>query len=222
MSLAYRHGCHRRGHHDQHRRVGSTSTAVDWSPGACGYVSEIVTPCRFPFAFLYRLLRFSFRLPAFLGGGFRFSVISLWRYTSPALLLASLNNAFSPCVLSPFLRCCCWLTTFYFFFCSFPFSMSIWTSFFHLVVFLWVICRLLGFGFCCDSFRIIYTLSIYLDTYVRWSHLLFFVWGTQLVSVIAVCTYYLLFLLVFPPEVIFRSSVMGACPVTTDCIVAMS
>ena len=27
---------------------------------------------------------------------------------------------------------------------------------------------------------------------------------------------------VFPPEVIFRSRVIGACPVTTDCIVAMS
>ena len=26
----------------------------------------------------------------------------------------------------------------------------------------------------------------------------------------------------FPPEVIFRSRVIGACPVTTDCIVAMS
>ena len=26
----------------------------------------------------------------------------------------------------------------------------------------------------------------------------------------------------FPPEVVFRSRVVGACPVTTDCIVAMS
>ena len=26
----------------------------------------------------------------------------------------------------------------------------------------------------------------------------------------------------FPPEVIFRSRVIGACPATTDCIVAMS
>ena len=26
----------------------------------------------------------------------------------------------------------------------------------------------------------------------------------------------------FPPEVIFRSRAIGACPVTTDCIVAMS
>ena len=26
----------------------------------------------------------------------------------------------------------------------------------------------------------------------------------------------------FPPEVIFRSRVIGACPVTTDCIVAIS
>ena len=26
----------------------------------------------------------------------------------------------------------------------------------------------------------------------------------------------------YPPEVIFRPRVIGACPVTTDCIVAMS
>ena len=38
------------------------------------------------------------------------------------------------------------------------------------------------------------------------------------------CVYYLLFLFVFLPEAIFlfRSRVIGACPVTTGCIVAMS
>ena len=34
------------------------------------------------------------------------------------------------------------------------------------------------------------------------------------------CAYYLLFSTFFPPEVIFRSRVIGACPVTTDFIVA--
>ena len=33
--------------------------------------------------------------------------------------------------------------------------------------------------------------------------------------------YYLLFF-VFPPDLIFRSRVIGTCPVTTNCIVAMS
>ena len=36
------------------------------------------------------------------------------------------------------------------------------------------------------------------------------------------CVYYLLFFICFPPEVIFRSRVIGAYPVTTDCIVAMT
>ena len=38
------------------------------------------------------------------------------------------------------------------------------------------------------------------------------------------CTWYYLdsVLICFPPEVIFRFRVIGACPVTRDCIVAMS
>ena len=39
------------------------------------------------------------------------------------------------------------------------------------------------------------------------------------------CVLYSVFIyygICFPPEVIFRSRVVGACPVTTDCIVAMS
>ena len=36
------------------------------------------------------------------------------------------------------------------------------------------------------------------------------------------CVYYLLFFSFFPPEVVLRSGATGACPVTTDCIVAMS
>ena len=86
---------------------------------------------------------------------------------------------------------------------------------FHPVFFLWVlVCCLLGFGFCCDSFIIWYNiiLSMYFDTNVGWSHLLYFVWDIRLVSVI-VCIIFC-FLLVFPPEVIFRSRVLGACPVS--------
>ena len=69
--------------------------------------------------FLYRLLRLSFRFPAFLGGGFCCSVISSRRYT-PRALLASLKYAYFSCVLS---------LVFFRLFSSFPFSISIWTSF---------------------------------------------------------------------------------------------
>ena len=50
-------------------------------------------------------------------------------------------------------------------------------------------------------------------TFLFWSEVqytIFFSYG--------VYAYYLCFF-VFPPEVIFRSRVVGACPVTTDCIV---
>ena len=60
-----------------------------------------------------------------------------------------------------------------------------------------------------------------LEPYVRQSHL-FFVWGGRFASVI-VCNIFCFLLrsICFPPEEMFRSRVTGACPVTTDCIVAM-
>ena len=49
-----------------------------------------------------------------------------------------------------------------------------------------------------------------------------FVCGIRFVSVIYLCVLSSV-LFCFPPEVIFRSRVIiGACPVSTDCIVAMS
>ena len=87
----------------------------------------------FSVCFLYRLLRFYFRIPAFLGGGFCYSVISSRRYTPPALL-ASLKYACFPlayCLLA-FLM----LTYLYFCFSSFPFSISIWTAFVSSCLFL--------------------------------------------------------------------------------------
>ena len=79
----------------------------------------------FAVRFLYRLLRFYFCFPAFLGGVF----CLLFRLGArpPPALLASLKYAYSPCVLSFFLRCWCWLI--YFFFSPFPFSISNGTSF---------------------------------------------------------------------------------------------
>ena len=96
-------------------------------------------PFVLPFSvlFLYRLLRFYFRFPAFLGGGFCRSVILSRRYTPPALL-ASVKYAYSPCVLSSvfFLSCVADVDlSSFFFFSSFPFSISIWTSFVFILYF---------------------------------------------------------------------------------------
>ena len=57
--------------------------------------------------FIITFVAFLFASLLFLGGGFCYSVISSRRYTPPALI-ASLNYAYSPCVLSSFffLLCC--------------------------------------------------------------------------------------------------------------------
>ena len=91
----------------------------------------------FSVCFLYRLLRIYFRFSAFLRGGFCYSAISSRRYTPPALV-ASLKYAYSPCVLSSvfFLSCVADVDlSSFFFFSSFPFSISIWTSFVFILYF---------------------------------------------------------------------------------------
>ena len=90
----------------------------------------VLSFCRFPFVscILYRLLRFSLRFPALLGGGFGFSVIVLLfspRCYTPPALLASLEYAYSPYVLSPFLRSCFLLVLILFLFSSFPFFFDL-------------------------------------------------------------------------------------------------
>ena len=61
---------------------------------------------------------------------------------------------------------------------------------FYPLLFLWVICCLLGFGFCCDSFRIWYVYIIYSLI----SHFFkIFVWGIWFVSVI-VCIIFCFYL----------------------------
>ena len=83
---------------------------------------------------------------------------------------------------------------------------------FHPLFFLWVLCCLLGFGFCCDSFTIWYV-SWYVRTPISPLYFLSDVYDLfQLLCVpssVFIC---------FPPEVIFRSRVIGVRPVTTDCI----
>ena len=66
-----------------------------------------------------------------------------------------------------------------------------------------------------------YTRYIYmcLDTYVRWSHIFIFLWGIRFFQLLCVLSSVFI---CFPPEIILHSRVIGACPVTTDCIVAMT
>ena len=103
-------------------------------------VLRVLLPCSFfvRFALSLRLVVFHsflvslsslflfFRFPAFLGGGFCYSVVSSRRYT-PSALLASLKYEYSPFVLS--LLALLMLTYFLFFvlFSSFPVSISVWT-----------------------------------------------------------------------------------------------
>ena len=86
----------------------------------------------------------------------------------PPAPLASLKYAYSPFVLSSFLR-------FWFFFSSFPFTISIWTSFVSSWLFL------MGARMCAVSSvsvsaatRLAYKYeydTYYVSWYVRWSHL---------------------------------------------------
>ena len=79
--------------------------------------------------------------------------------------------------------------------------------------------------------RLAYDTCMYLDRYVRTPISPFFFclevcelsFSSQVCDLFQLlCIILILFFICFPPEVIFRSRVTGACPVTTDCIVAMS
>ena len=122
----------------------------------------------------------------------------------------------------PILACCllsCVLDVHYYYFSSLPsLFRSIWKSFVSSCLFLVGIMLSPRFRF---LLRLVeHMICILIRIYVRWSHVfIFLVWGIRFVSVI-VCINSRFSC--FPPEVIFRSRVIGACPVTTDCIVAMS
>ena len=60
----------------------------------------------------------------------------------------------------------CWLIFFLFVFSSSPFLFRFGHCF-RPVFSLWVLCCLLGFGFCCDSFCILYIIHICVSWYVR-------------------------------------------------------
>ena len=163
--------------------------------------SPCLIPCSFfvrfcPFVlsfsvwYLYRLLRFYFRFPAFLGDGFCYSVVSSRRYTPPRSLRAwSMRIPLAFCLLSSFSRWWCWLI-FTFFFSSFHFSISSWTSFVFILYFSCGYCAVSSVSVSAAT-RLAY--DMYLNTYVRWSHLFIFVWGIRFVSVV-VCVIFCFFL----------------------------
>ena len=165
--------------------------------------------------FLYRL-RFFVSLPCF---PWR-RILLLCYFVSvlhPPSLLASLKYAYSPCVLSSFLRSCfvyiCHFSSLPFFFFRFRF----WTSF----------CFILSFSCGCYAVssvsvsaatRLAYMICILIRTLIPFY---FSCAGyTICLSDTYVCIIFCFSC--FPPEVIFRFRVDGACPVTTDCIVAIS
>ena len=98
------------------------------------------------------------------------SVILLFRLGAtppPRSLRASSMRIPLACYLLSLLRCWCWLIFFFLLFLPiFDFDLAIVC--FHPVFFLWVLCCLLGLGFCCDSFSIWYIymcyICVYLDT----------------------------------------------------------
>ena len=122
------------------------------------------------------------------------------------------------------------MLTFFFLLLFLPFFRFVRFRFghrlFHPVFFLWVLCCLLGFGFCCDSLRMVCTSKYVFWILIRAYADLTFLFLSEAYA--CVCFRYMAciifcFLFIFPPEVIFRSRVIWACPVTTDCIVvAMS
>ena len=114
----------------------------------------------------FKYTRYStFRFPAFLGGGFCYSVISSRRYTPPALLASlkyrlSMRIPLACCLLSCVLDDD--LVLFFLLFLSF-FEFYLDMVCFILSFFLRVPCCLLGFG--SAATRLVY--DMYLDTFVR-------------------------------------------------------
>ena len=116
-----------------------------------------------------------------------------------------------------FLRSCVLgCLVFLFLFSSFPFSVSIWTS---------IVCFILS---CSCRYYAISSVSVSAVTRLARHSLLYntlispFLFLSEVYDLFQLlCVLYLLFYL-FPPEVIFRCRVVGACLVTTDCILVMS
>ena len=123
------------------------------------FMSSSVFPVLFPFSSCrfsvccIAFVAFLFTFPAFLGGGFCYSVISSRRYVHPPRAPCEPEVCVVPLCAVFFLA---FLLSILFIYCLlfFPFfRFRFGHRLFHPVLFLRVLCCLLGFGFCCDSFR---------------------------------------------------------------------
>ena len=157
------------------------------------FVRFVLSSRRFPFVSCIALFAFLFAslLSLLADSCSVILVISSWRYTPPALI-AILTYAYSPCVLSSFLRCCTSLVRFRF-----------RHRLFHLVFFLRVLCCLLGFGFCCDSFSIDIP-GIYIILIRTYADLTFFFCLEVYDLFQLLCVLSSVFIC-FPPEVVFST-----------------
>ena len=130
----------------------------------CTSVIYTVFPSLVPFSFVLSFRLVGFRLFLVSPSSLFFSLpcFPWWRLLllcyfvsalHPPALLASLKYAHFPCVLS-FVFFLAFLMLIYLFFLLFLpfFRFRFGHRLFHPVFFLWVLCCLLGFGFCCDSF----------------------------------------------------------------------
>ena len=128
----------------------------------------VLSSCRFPFDSCIAFFAFTFAC-----------LLSWWRILLFCYFVSALHLPRAPrepevCVFllrTVFVRA--FLMSTYFIFFSLPslFRFRFGHRLFNPVFFLRVLCCLLGFGFCCDSFSILYTgtnyIYMYLDTYVR-------------------------------------------------------
>ena len=135
------------------------------------------------------------------------SVILLFRLGAtppPRSLRASIMRIpLACCLLSSFFFVALLMLTYLFFFLLFLpiFDFDLDIVCFHPVFFLWVLCCLLGFGYCCDSFRILYDVNTsYVCILIRTYADLTFYFCLRYTICFSCCVYYLLFfiyLLVF-------------------------
>ena len=126
------------------------------------------------------------------------------------------KSAYSGRVLSYFFRFWCWLISIFFSSFFSTFSNSIWTLF-HPVFLLCVPFCLLRSVSASTRSACVWYVCILIRTY-RWSHLFLLSEANMVRVCFSEGMHYLLLYVLLHPEVIFRSSVIGDCPVTTDCV----
>ena len=176
----------------------------------------VLSSCRFPFDSWTAFFDFIFASLLSLGAD---SVILLFRLgvTLPprSLWAWSMRIPLACCL---FLRC--WLI-FIFFFSSLPFSISIWASFVFVLPFSCGYYTVSSVSVSAAT-RLAYHIYMCVSWYERTLISPFYCLRYTICFSYCVLSSVLFVFLRSEVPVIFRSRVIGACPVTTDCFVAMS